>query len=92
MSEPLRRYQVLLERQPEKVLRRLSRDLLRRIDEALRDLERDPRPPGCRKLSGHESLYRIRVGDWRIIYAVEEDRLVVLVIEIAPRGDAYRNL
>jgi mRNA interferase RelE/StbE len=92
MSEPPPRYQVLLERQPEKVLRRLPRDLVRRIDEAVRGLERDPRPPGCRKLSGHETLYRIRVGDWRIIYAVEEDRLVVLVIEITPRGDAYHHL
>lgn len=92
MSEPPRRYTVVLERQPQKILRRLPRDLLRRIDTALLGLASDPRPPGCIKLAGHETLYRLRVGDWRIIYAIEEAALIVLVIEIAPRGDAYGNL
>lgn len=91
MSDPLR-YTVLLERQPEKILRRLPRDLLKRIDQVLGALAFDPRPPGCVKLAGHETLYRLRVGDWRIVYAIEDDALIVLVIEIAPRGDAYRNL
>ncbi len=92
MSDPPRRYTVLLERQPEKILRRLPRDLLRRIDAVLRNLATEPRPPGCIKLTGHETLYRLRVGDWRIIYAIDDDALIVLVIEISPRGDAYRNL
>jgi mRNA interferase RelE/StbE len=44
------------------------------------------------KLAGHENLYRVRAGDWRISYAAEAERLVLLVLEIAPRGGAYRNL
>lgn len=87
MSEPPR-YTVLLERQPEKILRRLPRDLLKRIDQVLGVLAFDPRPPGSVKLAGYETLYRLRVGDWRIVYAIEDDALIVLVIEIAPRGDA----
>jgi mRNA interferase RelE/StbE len=85
-----KRWTVLVERQPQKVFRRLPRDLLQRIRVAIRGLAEEPRPPGCKKLQGYDNLYRIRVGDWRISYAVEDDRLIVLVLEVAPRGDAYR--
>jgi mRNA interferase RelE/StbE len=90
MSEEGRHYTVLLDRQPQKVMRRLPRELLARIDRAIAALAGDPRPPGYRKLSGYENLYRVRVGDWRISYAVEDEELVVLVIEVAPRGAAYQ--
>jgi mRNA interferase RelE/StbE len=55
-------------------------------------LARDPRPPGARKLAGDrfDNLYRIRVGDWRVLYAIEDDRLVVLVLEVVRRDPAYR--
>ena len=56
--------------------------------EALAD---DPRPTGCKKLAGRTNHYRVRVGDWRISYAVYDDRLLILVVEIAKRGDAYRT-
>jgi mRNA interferase RelE/StbE len=92
MPESERRWTVLIGRQPEKMLRRLPRDLLQRIRETIGSLEDDPRPPGCKKLAGHDDLYRVRVGDWRISYAVEDDRLIVVVIEVAPRGAAYREL
>jgi mRNA interferase RelE/StbE len=91
MTDP-GRWQVILTRQPERIIRRLPRDLLRRIDQKLLELAIDPRPEGCKKLVGYESLYRVRVGDWRITYQVEDDRLIVLILEIAPRGGAYRNL
>jgi mRNA interferase RelE/StbE len=58
--------------------------------EAISGLAGDPWAPSCKNLAGYDNLYRIRVGNWRISYAVEEDRLIVLVIEVAPRGDAYR--
>lgn len=92
MSEPPRRYTVIVERQVEKALRRLPKDILARVDRLLLSLADEPRPAGCKKLRGYENLYRLRVGDWRLIYAVEDDLLVVLVIEIAPRGEAYRDL
>ena len=90
MSEPHRRWQVIIDRQPKKVMRRLPRSLRQRIDRAIRSLVEDPRPPGCKALVGYDSIYRIRVGDWRISYAIEEDRLIILVVEVAPRGGAYR--
>ncbi len=92
MSEPDRRYTVILERRVEQALRRLPRDVLIRVDRLLLSLAADPRPVGCKKLKGHDNLYRLRIGDWRLIYTVEDDRLVVLVVEIAPRGGVYRDL
>jgi mRNA interferase RelE/StbE len=81
-----------VERLVEKVFRRLQREMLARVDRLLLGLADDPRPDDCKKLKGYENLYRIRAGDWRVVYAVEEDRLIVLVVEIAPRGQAYRDL
>jgi len=54
-------------------------------------LAEDPRPPGCMKLSGHEELYRVRQGPYRIVYTIEDDRLVVIVIRVADRKEAYRE-
>jgi mRNA interferase RelE/StbE len=84
------RWTVLQTRDVEKVMRRLPANLVQRLDRAIRALASDPRPRGCKKLAGHENLYRIRVGDWRISYAVEDDQLLVLVIEVASRGGAYQ--
>ena len=85
-------YRVEIERSAERIMKRLPRDVLRRLRIAIKALGADPRPHGHKKLSGYENLYRIRVGQWRISYAIEDDQLIVLVIEIAPRGGAYRNL
>ena len=86
------RWQVIIHRKAEKVLKWLDGDLLERIRQAIRGLASEPRPLGYKKLTGYENLYRIRVGDWRIIYAIEDAQLIILVLEIPPRGGAYRNL
>jgi len=76
-------------------LKRLGNDqpLLRHLDEAIRDLPSEPRPSGCKKLVGKQfnNLYRIRVGDWRILYTIEDDRLVILVLDVIRRDQAYRG-
>lgn len=54
-------------------------------------LAEEPRPPGCVKLSGHEELYRVRQGPYRIVYTIEDDSLVVIVIRVADRKEAYRE-
>ena len=86
------RWQVIIHRKAERVLKRLDGDLLERIRQAIRGLATEPRPIGHKKLTGYENLYSVRVGDWRIIYAIEDKQLIVLVLEISPRGGAYRNL
>lgn len=90
MTERGQRWEVILTRQPYKALAKLPADLRKRVDEKLLTLECNPRPQGCKHLK-HVDLYRLRVGDWRIIYSIEDDKLIVLVIRIAPRGEVYRN-
>ena len=85
-------WQIIIHRKAEKILKRLDGETLERIYHSIRSLANDPRPTGVKKLAGYEALYRIRVGDWRVIYAIEEDRLIVLVLEISPLGGAYRDL
>lgn len=61
------------------------------ICESVLALADDPRPDGCKKLKGtKETLYRIRCGDYRVVYTIRDDILLVLVIEIGHRRDIYR--
>ena len=62
----------------------------RRVVEKIRSLANEPRPAGCRKLSGAER-YRTRVGRYRILYAIEDDRLIVTVVKVGDRRDVYRR-
>jgi mRNA interferase RelE/StbE len=64
------------------------RSRIRAATEALRD---NPRPAGVTALAGAGDLLRIRVGDWRVIYRVEDARLVVLVVEVGHRREVYRD-
>ena len=61
----------------------------RRLVTRIRDLASDPRPPGCEKLSGHD-LYRIRQGDYRVVYSIEDKALIIQVIKVGHRGVVYR--
>jgi mRNA interferase RelE/StbE len=73
-----------------KTLRNYDRVLQRRILAKIEKLSENPRPMGATKLSGHEA-YRIRIGDYRIIYAIADEKLLVLVVEIGNRRDVYRD-
>lgn len=61
-----------------------------RIQRHIDALATEPRPPGCVKMSGIERTYRIRVGDYRIIYEIRDNVLIVLVLRIGHRREAYR--
>jgi mRNA interferase RelE/StbE len=61
------------------------------MDARIRALADDPRPQGSEKITGSDDLYRIRSGDYRAIYTIQDDRLVVLVVRVAHRRDVYRN-
>lgn len=71
-------------------LKRLDRSVVPRIVEAVGGLAQNPFPPGCRKLQGSENTYRIRVGDYRVVYEIEEERLGVQIVRVRHRKDAYR--
>ena len=75
----------------EKDLRRIKdRRLHKRLTDAIGELGTDPRPVGSLKLVGEVDQWRIRVGDWRFVYRVDDGVLVVLVLTVAPRGGLYR--
>ena len=61
-----------------------------RIEEKIFPLEREPRPVGAIKMSGSKNRYRIRAGDYRVIYEIEDRRLVVLIVRIGHRREVYR--
>ncbi len=83
-------YQVELTRSAEKDLRRIDRSQTATIYSALERLEQEPRPLGVKKLVGSNRTYRVRVDDYRMVYEIEDDVLVVLVIRIAHRKGVYR--
>jgi len=63
-----------------------------RIATKIDRLAENPRPRGVEKLAGKTPLYRVRVGDYRVIYEIQDAVLLVLVVRIGGRGDVYRNL
>ncbi len=74
----------------EKQLTRLPKADRVRVARKILGLAAVPRPPGCRRLSGQEDVYRIRVGTYRVIYSIEERRIVVVILKIGHRKDVYR--
>lgn len=71
-------------------LAKLDESPRRRIARAIDRLVQEPHPTGAAKLRGADDLWRLRVGDYRILYAVEANRLVILVVKIGHRRDVYR--
>ena len=69
----------------------LPKDVQRRIANRIDALSEDPRPPGARQLQGVERLFRLRVGDYRVIYSIEGRRLVIVVVKVGYRRDVYRK-
>ena len=84
-------YRVEIAAPARRSLRALDRSVQVRIIRALEALAEEPRPSGCLKMAGPADLYRIRVGEWRIIYTVQDARLIVLVVRVGHRGDVYRS-
>ena len=84
-------YRIVFTKQANRALRKMPRNTARLIREKLDQLAQDPhaRNPNLTKLQGR-SGYRLRIGDWRVIYELEDDRLVILVLKVAPRGGVYR--
>jgi mRNA interferase RelE/StbE len=85
-------YKVEIRENAAKAAAKLPRKMRDAIYAAVAGLVNNPRPHGCQKLTSTEPLYRIRVGDYRIIYTIQYKQLVVLVIRIAHRKDVYRQL
>ena len=83
-------YTIQLKPSVAKDLRNLPKNVQRRVAEAIDGLATTPRPSGCVKLAGLDDLYRIRIGDYRILYQIRDKELIVLVVSVAHRREAYR--
>jgi mRNA interferase RelE/StbE len=83
-------YEIEVSSTAEGQLRKLSSTDRLRVLRAIVGLGENPRPVGCRKLSGFDDVFRIRVGRFRVLYAVEDRRLVVIVLKVGDRKDVYR--
>ena len=84
-------YRVVFSKQAIKALRSAPRNIVELIREKLAQIANDPyaQHPNASKLQGRPG-YRLRVGDWRIIYEIQQDELLSIVLKIAPRGEVYR--
>ncbi len=84
-------YIVTLVRSAQRALTRLPAAVQTRVVGRIDSLAEEPRPPGAINVVGASNTYRIRVGDYRVIYEVQDTVLVVLVIRVGHRGDVYRG-
>jgi mRNA interferase RelE/StbE len=82
-------YRLRIKSSAAKELERVSIDYRRRLATLIQRLSADPRPAGCEKLSGHD-LYRVRLGAYRVVYAVHDAEQTVLVFRIGHRREVYR--
>ena len=90
MSERGGRYRIEFAPAAVRQFRELAGPIRRRIQSKIDSLGDEPRPHGCEKLEGADDLYRVRVGDWRIIYQIGDRQLLVLIVKIGNRRDVYR--
>jgi mRNA interferase RelE/StbE len=81
-------YTVLILPSAQKQLNNLPNVIATRIEDKMMELEQDPRPPGCKKLKGRDA-WRTRIGDYRVIYEINDGRLIVTVITIGHRREVY---
>ena len=83
-------YGIFIERAAQRALAKVARPAQDRIVEALQKLGDQPRPAGAKKLRGREA-WRIRIGDYRVIYEIDDAQRLVLVISVGHRRDVYRR-
>jgi mRNA interferase RelE/StbE len=85
-------YALALTSAAQRDLKRLPNVVSKRVDEAILSLRQDCRQNGCIKLGGESHLYRMLVGDYRVIYAIDDPKELVTIARIRHRRDAYENL
>lgn len=89
MTGTAARYELAFRPAALRALRKLDRQVTERIRAAAEALRDDPRPPGAKMLTGLHGLWRIRVGDYRIVYTIDDQRNVVRVAAVGHRRDVY---
>lgn len=83
-------YRIEWKRSAQRELRKLPQPIIEKVAVAVENLANDPRPRGARKLVSSDITYRLRVGDYRIVYDIFEKKLIVEIIRVRHRKDAYK--
>ena len=83
------KYSLEIKQSAQKELDALDDAVFARIDRKILTLANHPRPPGCRKLRGYKDQWRIRVGDWRVVYFIDEGAKLVTITRVAHRREVY---
>lgn len=83
-------YEIVFTRSASKEIQSLSDSLVNRIFIKIEALATEPRPNGCTKLSGYDNFWRIRIGDYRVIYSIESKEKLIDIIAVRHRKDAYK--
>lgn len=84
-------YKIEFSRKAERQFKALTSQIQKRLKPKIDALVRNPRPRGVKKLEGEDELYRIRVGDYRVIYQVQDKALIVLVVKLGDRKEIYQR-
>ena len=84
-------YKIQWKRSAKKELKKLDKQIIVRILQAIENLVANPYPSGSKKLIGSDSIYRIRVGDYRIIYNIQSSVLIIEIIKVGHRREIYRK-
>lgn len=82
-------YRVEIKRSAKKEIRQLPQAIRAAAVEAIYGLVKQPRPSGVKKLTGHDSVYRLRKGDYRVVYEIQDKLLIVTVVKVGHRKDVY---
>ena len=85
-------YQIIIKERAVKQLSKIPRKFVLKIDELIQSLSLEPRPLNCKKLQGYDNLYRVRFTDYRVLYMVDDGKLIIEVIQIGNRKDVYDKL
>jgi mRNA interferase RelE/StbE len=83
-------YRIEISRTAERQLKKLNSALQRKVSAVILSLSIEPRPYGSKKLSGYEHLYRVRCGDYRIIYEIMNKKVTVTILKVGHRKDIYK--
>ena len=86
----MKSFEITFSKSAVKEIESLDNPLIERIWEKIEHLVQNPRPAGCLKLQGSNNLWRIRVGDYRILYSISDEDLIVDIISIKHRKDVYK--
>lgn len=85
-------YKIQWKESAKKELKSLDKSIIKRLLKNISLLAENPRPASCKKLQGMDSFYRIRVADYRVVYSIEDNVLVIEIIRIGHRRNVYQNI